>query len=55
MDSVVLHPHCIADAGRVPSIVMKILPHGVPDGSSCEKKKKIKKDLTIRIEWDIKG
>ena len=53
MDTLRLHLHSIADSGRVPSIVMKILPQGVLHGSRVEKK--IKKDLTIRIEWDIKG
>lgn len=54
MDSVALHLHSIADAGRIPSIVDSGASHGellkeVPV------EKKIKKDLTDVIEWDIKG
>jgi hypothetical protein len=53
VDSVALHLHSIADAEHVPSIVMKIPPQEVLHGSSCGKK--IKKDLTSIITWDIKG
>jgi hypothetical protein len=52
MDSVALHLHSIADAGRVPSIVDPEATHGE---WKFLWKKKIKKDLTSRITWDIKG
>ena len=54
VDSVALHLHSIADAEHVPSIVDPEATHGefLP---KFLWKKKIKKDLTSVITWDIKG
>ena len=53
MDSVALHLHSIADAEHGSSIVI-----AQESQQSCSEvcvEKKIKKDLTSIIEWDIKG
>ena len=53
MDTVALHLHSIADAEHVPSIVDPEATHG--RGTEVPVEKKIKKDLTSVITWDIKG
>jgi hypothetical protein len=53
VDTVALHLHSIADAEHVPSIVDPEARTGVATEVPVEKK--IKKDLTSVITWDIKG
>ena len=53
MDTLSLHLHSIADAEHGSSIVIGQESPLEWHGSSCEKK--IKKDLTIKMKWDIKG
>jgi hypothetical protein len=54
VDTVALHLHSIADAEHVPSIVDPEATHGELL-TEVRVKKKIKKDLTGVITWDIKG